>query len=276
MTFYKYSEFIKPKRRISRVYLHCSASDHKHHDNPETVDQWHKDRNWSGIGYHYFISFDGTIWEGRPLSRRPAAQGGKNRGTIAICVHGGQNGKPNAFRSAQYAAVYDLCKTIDAAYAGKVTFHGHCEVSPKSCPVFDYKSELGLDKLGHIRAGVPTRKKLAVAGSKTVDSVRRSDEGAGILGLTAIGGVIADTFAPAADLGPTAIEKVKQATETATQWRKVMEKVGEFAMWGLDHWWAPVGALVIYILWNNRRIIAARIADEPFIQRLTWDSSHDD
>ena len=31
-----------------------------------------------------------------------------------------------------------------------ITFHGHCEVSNKTCPVFNYKNVLNLDSLGNI------------------------------------------------------------------------------------------------------------------------------
>jgi peptidoglycan hydrolase-like protein with peptidoglycan-binding domain len=44
--------------------------------------------------------------------------------------------------------VRQLCREIDEAYDGQVTFHGHCEVSSKSCPVFAYREVLGLDASG--------------------------------------------------------------------------------------------------------------------------------
>ena len=40
-----------------------------------------------------------------------------------------------------------LCKQINNQIPD-VTFHGHCEVAPKLCPVFDYQEVLDLDELG--------------------------------------------------------------------------------------------------------------------------------
>jgi N-acetyl-anhydromuramyl-L-alanine amidase AmpD len=121
------------------------------------MDLWHRQRGWDGVGYHYFIRKDGTIQEGRSLERTPAAQGGNNSWTIAICLHGLT--KEN-FTSAQFSSLRSLCKEINTEYRAegsgpetqsRITFHGHCEVSNKSCPVFDYKKVLNLDESGRIK-----------------------------------------------------------------------------------------------------------------------------
>jgi N-acetyl-anhydromuramyl-L-alanine amidase AmpD len=144
-------KFVKPSRPIDRVFVHCSASDYPHHDNIATMRQWHLERGWSDVGYHFFIRKDGTLEIGRPIDKTPAAQAGHNRGTIAICLHGLSKDK---FTAAQKATLRTLCVLINQAYAGRLTFHGHCEVANKSCPVLDYgdvlkltsKAKLGYDK----------------------------------------------------------------------------------------------------------------------------------
>jgi N-acetyl-anhydromuramyl-L-alanine amidase AmpD len=139
-------EFIPPQRKVTRVFLHCSASDNPDHDDWKVIDQWHKENSWDGIGYHYFITSKGVIQEGRDLELQPAAQKPHNKGTIAICTHGLKH-----FSEESLQAVYDLCKAINEAYHGEVTFHGHREVEPgKTCPVYDYKKLLGLDEFGNM------------------------------------------------------------------------------------------------------------------------------
>lgn len=133
--------FRAPKRAVSRVFLHCSASDNPAHDNVATMDSWHKERGWSGVGYHFFIRKSGELEIGRDLEVTPAAQEGNNKGTIAICLHGL---KSENFTAAQFATLVTLCGQINEAYRGAVSFHGHCEVARKACPVFDYKRVLGL------------------------------------------------------------------------------------------------------------------------------------
>ena len=144
--------FVKPDRHVERVFLHCSASDRPDHDDVAVIPRWHTDpepqgNGWSDVGYHFFIRKSGQVEEGRPISRRPAAQGGNNTGTIAICLHGLAKEK---FTSEQFAGIHDLSRQINGAYDGGVTFHGHCEVSSKLCPVFDYRAVLGLDRFGEI------------------------------------------------------------------------------------------------------------------------------
>lgn len=139
--------FQKPARPVSRVFVHCSASDNPAHDNVATMDAWHKERGWSGVGYHFFIRKDGMLEIGRDLAKIPAAQEGNNTGTIAICLHGLDVAK---FTEAQFATLRGLCHQINSAYRGVVTFHGHCEVSAKSCPVFDYRDVLDLGSRGRL------------------------------------------------------------------------------------------------------------------------------
>ena len=139
--------FTRPNRFVNKVYLHCSASDHPHHDDVSVIDKWHKARGWNGIGYHYFIKKNGTLQQGRALNRVPAAQAGHNRGSIAICLHGLSKCQ---FTAEQFATLQHLCMQINSAYAGGITFHGHTEVSAKSCPVFDYKKVLRLNKKGDL------------------------------------------------------------------------------------------------------------------------------
>ena len=140
--------FARPARHVDRVFLHCSASDNPDHDDIATIRSWHVDeRGWSDVGYHYFIRSDGALQEGRPLERTPAAQAGHNAGTLAICLHGLAE---ENFADDQFRTLTALAREIDEAYAGRVTFHGHCEVSSKPCPVFPYREVLGLDVTGRM------------------------------------------------------------------------------------------------------------------------------
>lgn len=142
--------FRKPKRPVTKVFIHCSASDNPEHDNVATMDTWHKQNGWSGCGYNLFIRKSGLLEVGRDMEKVPAAQAGHNTGSIAICLHG--LAKPK-FTDAQFKTLLAICRQINEAYDGKVTFHGHCEVAAKACPVFDYRTVLGLDRAGRLARG---------------------------------------------------------------------------------------------------------------------------
>ena len=139
--------FSKPDRHVDRVFLHCTASSYDHHDDIEIVRKWHLARGWSDVGYHFMIHKDGSMSEGRPLERTPAAQKGHNKGTIAIAMHGGMHAKDD-FSTKQIVTLREFCEQIRAAYDGDITFHGHSEVVIRDCPVYDYKAFLGLDETG--------------------------------------------------------------------------------------------------------------------------------
>ncbi len=130
---------------------------------------------WVLINDRWYKS--GQLEPGRPLERTPAAQGGNNRGTIAICLHGLDEDK---FTSQQFGKLKSLAVEINNAYSGEVTFHGHREVAAKACPVFDYKQVLKLDVFGRLGLTGATAKPLETETGRnpaTMPVLRRGDRG---------------------------------------------------------------------------------------------------
>lgn len=149
------ARLVLPARPVHTVFLHCSASNRPEHDDVTVMRSWHLQRGWSDVGYHAFVTMAGVIQPGRPLEVVPAAQEGHNTGSIAICAHGLNR---DDFTPAQLRAVHTLCMRLRDQYAArgiKLRFRGHCEVSAKACPVFDYRSLLGLDPDGHMVEATP-------------------------------------------------------------------------------------------------------------------------
>lgn len=166
--------FTPPAREIDRVFLHCSASDRPEHDDVTVMRKWHLERGFNDVGYHYFIRKSGEIQVGRDINQTPAAQEGHNTGTIAICLHG--LAAPN-FSEAQFQSVIRLCKDINAAVEGGVTFHGHCEVSSKACPVFPYRQVLGLNGRGEMLRAPTNMPAAAPSAAVEHPTLRLTDSG---------------------------------------------------------------------------------------------------
>jgi peptidoglycan hydrolase-like protein with peptidoglycan-binding domain len=139
--------FKKPRRKVNRVFLHCSASDIDSHDDIEVIRSWHLSRGFDDIAYHFFIHKNGNLSMGRDLEITPASQKGHNVGTISICLHGY---RIENFTYAQYQTLRELSSQINRAYYERVSFHGHCEVASKACPTFNYVQVLKLDKYGSL------------------------------------------------------------------------------------------------------------------------------
>ena len=191
------NEFKRPRRRVDRVFIHCSASDIPAHDSVDVIRRWHLERGFSDIGYHFFIHKNGKISVGRDLERTPAAQYGHNLRTIAICLHGFKKEK---FTQAQYRTLQRLCSWINTAYLGQVSFHGHCEVSAKACPVIDYKEVLKLDAYGSL--GLDTLP--VVSAQEDLPRLNIGDRGEAVEKLQALLHIAVD-----GDYGPLTLEAVK-------------------------------------------------------------------
>ena len=75
MTLYTCS-FVYAEVDTSTAVIHHTVS---HDVSAKTIDQWHKERGWDGIGYHFVIRKDGTVEEGRSLSKQGAHAKGRNK-----------------------------------------------------------------------------------------------------------------------------------------------------------------------------------------------------
>lgn len=86
----------KTNRNITSIAVHCSFSPQGRGDDAHTIDDWHKERWGSGIGYHYVVLEDGTIQKGRWVDSPGAHVKGHNRNSIGICRIGGKDHEGNA------------------------------------------------------------------------------------------------------------------------------------------------------------------------------------
>ena len=131
-------------RIINEIIIHCSATPEGKDYTVEQIRQWHKQRGFSDIGYHYVIYRDGSIHSGRPIERIGAQCLKHNAHSIGVCYIGGvaKDGKtPKDTRTdAQKESLIKLIKELKAKYP-KATVHGHREYANKACPCFDAKNE---------------------------------------------------------------------------------------------------------------------------------------
>lgn len=129
-------------RQIKEIIIHCSATPEGRDVTVETIRQWHKQRGFRDIGYHYIIYRDGTIRTGRPEAEQGAHCTGHNANSIGICYVGGMErdmSEPKDTRtSAQRKALLSLCRELKRKYPS-ATIHGHNEFADKACPSFNVK-----------------------------------------------------------------------------------------------------------------------------------------
>jgi hypothetical protein len=97
-------------------------------------------RGWDDIGYHFIVFQEYgnlevvRIFRGRPVNHVPAAQAGRNTGTVAICTVGDFQGD-DGVKPKTIQAIIDLIKHVKRHNADNlVTVGGHRDVVATSCP----------------------------------------------------------------------------------------------------------------------------------------------
>ena len=130
-TEWNWKSGLSKRARTQYIALHhsdavrCTAQD---------IDRWHKDgNNWSGIGYHFFVRKDGTIYRGRPLWAMGAHVAYKNDVSIGICAEGDYS-KEQTMPEAQKFAIAELLDYLKTYHYPNAKIVGHGEIGASACP----------------------------------------------------------------------------------------------------------------------------------------------
>ena len=133
-------------RKINKIIVHCSASDW---GNAAEIDKWHKERGWSGIGYHYVINNcypsyeayrqrrpvvenDSLLEKGRNIEKVGAHCEGYNTGSVGVCLIGA-----DVFTGGQIAMLKSLVHRLRKDYGPLPVFPHNKFSTSKSCPNLD-------------------------------------------------------------------------------------------------------------------------------------------
>lgn len=108
------------------------------------INRWHKNNGWAGIGYHFYVRKDGSIWTGRKIEQIGAHAGSNkskpaykydnwaNRETVGICAEGRYT--KDAMPNIQKQAIIWLCKYLIDKYPTIEKIYKHSEISATDCP----------------------------------------------------------------------------------------------------------------------------------------------
>lgn len=136
--------FSPNSRNIKELIVHCSATPEGKDYSVDTIRQWHLQRGFSDIGYHYIIYRDGSIHIGRYESVIGAHCTGHNTNSIGICYIGGcaADGKtPKDTRTnEQKKSLITLLQDLKKKYPN-AGIYPHCKFANKACPCFDAEKE---------------------------------------------------------------------------------------------------------------------------------------
>ncbi|MFT8348695.1 peptidoglycan recognition family protein [Clostridium saccharoperbutylacetonicum] len=99
----------------------------------EAIHEMHKNENgWAGIGYHYYIRLDGSIYRGRPDNAIGAHCQGCNTNTLGISFEGNYDTRTE-MPIEQYNTWCELKAYLCNKY-GVMPVYGHREKGSSECP----------------------------------------------------------------------------------------------------------------------------------------------
>lgn len=149
-------------RPINEIIIHCSATPEGRDVSVADIRQWHLQRGFNDIGYHYVVYRDGSVHIGRPLRQVGAHCLGHNAHSIGICYiggceavsHRGQLPSKDTRTPEQKVALRKLITELRTRFP-KARVLGHRDTSPdkngngkierwewlKDCPCFDAVKE---------------------------------------------------------------------------------------------------------------------------------------
>lgn len=120
------------KRTVTdRIILHHAAGN----GSVESVHNYHKGLGWSGIGYHYYVRKDGSIYRGRPEEMVGGHTSGYNYCSIGVCAEG--NFETDVMSDAQREAIRAMVLDIRTRYPDTQTIR-HKDVAATACPGKNY------------------------------------------------------------------------------------------------------------------------------------------
>ena len=125
----------RPANRPATRQIVIHHIDHPTADIHE-VHRWHLNRDFSGIGYNFFIDKQGNIWSGRGMEATGAhtnPPAGMNSASVGIACQGAYHTTDTTMPDAQFNALVWLCNEIRKTY-GDIPINGHGELAATACP----------------------------------------------------------------------------------------------------------------------------------------------
>lgn len=136
---------MKPIGHIRYITIHTSDTYPDMDIGVAEITEWHVQRGFDTIGYHWVIRRDGTREKGRASTYQGAHVGGHNAGNLGICLVGGKSRDTDRcednYTDEQWIALFEFVKALHASFPealimGHNGFPGH---EARGCPCFDWR-----------------------------------------------------------------------------------------------------------------------------------------
>ena len=98
------------------------------------IERYHRnERKWAGIGYHFLVGHDGSVYEGRPASVQGAHVSRHNKQNLGISMIGDFDRQVPTSR--QLATLHALLRDkVDQYSLSRTAVFGHRDLGNTVCP----------------------------------------------------------------------------------------------------------------------------------------------
>ena len=125
---YTWNGALSKRRSTSRIILHHAAASKC---TAQQIHSWHLANGWVGIGYHFLVRKDGSIYRGRPEDTVGAHAGNNNYDSIGVCFEGSFDREQ--MNETQKRAGAELVQYLKDKY-GISKVQKHSDVNATGCP----------------------------------------------------------------------------------------------------------------------------------------------
>ncbi|OPX87006.1 MAG: N-acetylmuramoyl-L-alanine amidase [Pelotomaculum sp. PtaB.Bin104] len=129
---YSWRDSLADRSTTDYIILHHAAVSAA---SPQDIHRMHLNNGWTGIGYHFYVAKDGTVYRGRPLNSAGAQCQGYNDRSIGICAEG--NYQYEIMPEAQKVAIAELLRYVTGLYP-QAQVVGHRDLNATACPGTNY------------------------------------------------------------------------------------------------------------------------------------------
>lgn len=125
----KFRENLQKRTKTDMIVLHHADATKA---SVEDIHRWHLNNGWAGIGYHFYVRKDGSIYAGRPIDTIGAHAKGYNSRSVGICAEGDYD-KEKVMPEPQKQAIIELVKYVLTKYP-KCKIVRHKDLMATNCP----------------------------------------------------------------------------------------------------------------------------------------------
>lgn len=117
------------RKKTTVIVLHHAAGN----GSVGQIHDYHRnEKGWSGIGYHFYVRKDGSVWQGRPTDTVGAHTVNYNSVSIGVCFEG--NFENEEMPTEQRRAGAELVRYIRGQYPSIERVVRHGDLRATSCP----------------------------------------------------------------------------------------------------------------------------------------------